>query len=66
MRKELIIEALKNTFAPTYLRWMSMERDSLISAEGWKILKDVKRRKKLNEAVDHWKETGSWDKLKNV
>ena len=61
-----IIKALKNTFTLTYLRWMSMERDSLISAEGWKILADKDRRKKLNEAIDYWKETGSWDKLKDI
>lgn len=61
-----IIEALKNTFALTYLRWMYMERDSLISAEGWRILEDKKRRKTLIEAVDHWKEAGVWDKVKDV
>lgn len=42
------------------------KEDEFISDEGKKILQDKVKREKLNLAVEQFKESGSWDGLKEI
>lgn len=42
------------------------KEDEFISDEGKKILQDKNKREKLNLAVEQFKESGSWDGLKEI
>lgn len=44
----------------------SNKEDEFISDEGKKILQDKDKREKLNLAVEHFKESGSWEGLNKI
>ena len=43
------------------LFWLSGESDSLISEEGWEILRDPVKKVRLREMIDNYHNTGIWN-----
>jgi len=54
----------KLIFSPIYKFLSTLDFDSeerFISEEGWEILNDPHKKKKLNEMIDDYRKNGIWD-----